>query len=179
VHAGAGGTEAQDWAQMLLRMYVRWAEHRRYKVEWIEESPGEEAGLKSATVHQGRKRLWLAEDRGWGPSARPHIPLRCQCTAPYQLRFGLGLSGGRRQDRHSDRGKGRAGRYLPLVGGARPAHQQDGQRGSPDPHSQRHRGAVPERPFAAQEPGVRLGDAAGPPLRGRTAEARGRSPGPA
>jgi peptide chain release factor 2 len=50
VHAGAGGTEAQDWAEMLLRMYTRWAERRRFKVNWIEESPGEEAGLKSATL---------------------------------------------------------------------------------------------------------------------------------
>ncbi len=50
VHAGAGGTESQDWAEMLLRMYVRWAERHGYKVEWLEESPGEEAGLKSATV---------------------------------------------------------------------------------------------------------------------------------
>jgi len=50
VHAGAGGTEAQDWAEMLLRMYVRWAEAHGYKVEWLEESGGEEAGLKSATV---------------------------------------------------------------------------------------------------------------------------------
>ena len=50
VHAGAGGTEAQDWAEMLLRMYARWAEAHGYKVEWLEESGGEEAGLKSATV---------------------------------------------------------------------------------------------------------------------------------
>ncbi len=50
VHAGAGGTEAQDWAEMLLRMYTRWAEQHGYKVEWLEESAGEEAGLKSATV---------------------------------------------------------------------------------------------------------------------------------
>jgi len=50
VHAGAGGTESQDWAEMLMRMYVRWAEARDFKVEWLEESPGEEAGLKSATV---------------------------------------------------------------------------------------------------------------------------------
>ncbi len=50
VHAGAGGTEAQDWAEMLLRMYARWAEQHGYKVEWLEESPGEEAGLKSATI---------------------------------------------------------------------------------------------------------------------------------
>jgi peptide chain release factor 2 len=50
VHAGAGGTEAQDWAEMLLRMYVRWAEAHGYKVEWLEESAGEGAGIKSATV---------------------------------------------------------------------------------------------------------------------------------
>jgi peptide chain release factor 2 len=50
IHAGAGGTEAQDWAQMLVRMYVRWSEAHGYKTEWLEESPGEEAGLKSATV---------------------------------------------------------------------------------------------------------------------------------
>ncbi len=50
VNAGAGGTEAQDWAQMLLRMYVRWAEQHGYKIEWLEESAGEEAGIKSASV---------------------------------------------------------------------------------------------------------------------------------
>ncbi|HVO17329.1 MAG TPA: peptide chain release factor 2, partial [Alphaproteobacteria bacterium] len=50
IHAGAGGTESQDWAAMLLRMYVRWAERRGFKVEWIQESPGEEAGIKSATL---------------------------------------------------------------------------------------------------------------------------------
>src|SRR6185312_1789594 len=50
VQAGEGGTEAQDWAEMLLRMYTRWAEQHGYKVEWLEESPGEQAGIKSATV---------------------------------------------------------------------------------------------------------------------------------
>ncbi len=50
IHAGAGGTEAQDWARMLVRMYTRWADAHGYKVEWLEESAGEEAGLKSATV---------------------------------------------------------------------------------------------------------------------------------
>jgi peptide chain release factor 2 len=50
VHAGAGGTEAQDWGQMMLRMYLRWAEAHGCKTEYLEESPGEEAGIKSATV---------------------------------------------------------------------------------------------------------------------------------
>ncbi|MFP4044788.1 MAG: PCRF domain-containing protein, partial [Rhodosalinus sp.] len=49
IHAGAGGTESCDWAAMLARMYVRWAEKRGYKVELTSENPGEEAGIKSAT----------------------------------------------------------------------------------------------------------------------------------
>jgi len=50
IHAGAGGTESQDWALMLMRMYSRWAEANRYKTELLEEHPGEEAGIKSATL---------------------------------------------------------------------------------------------------------------------------------
>jgi peptide chain release factor 2 len=66
VNAGAGGTEAQDWAQMLMRMYVRWAEQHGYKVESIEESPGEEAGLKSATVQISGTNAygWLKAESG-------------------------------------------------------------------------------------------------------------------
>lgn len=49
INAGAGGTDAQDWAQMLLRMYLRWAERRSFKTEIVDEQPGKEAGIKSAT----------------------------------------------------------------------------------------------------------------------------------
>ncbi|WP_367273148.1 peptide chain release factor 2 [Ferrovibrio sp.] len=66
VHAGAGGTESQDWASMLLRMYVRWAEQHGYKVEFQEESEGEEAGIKSATIKVSGANAygWLKNESG-------------------------------------------------------------------------------------------------------------------
>jgi peptide chain release factor 2 len=66
VHAGAGGTDAQDFAEMLARMYVRWADAHGYKVEWIEESEGGEAGIKSATVKVGGNNAygWLKTEAG-------------------------------------------------------------------------------------------------------------------
>ncbi len=66
VHAGAGGTESQDWANMLLRMYTRWAEQHGFKVDWLEETEGEEAGIKSATVQiKGRNAYgWLKTENG-------------------------------------------------------------------------------------------------------------------
>ena len=66
VNAGAGGTESQDWAQMLYRMYSRWAEAHNYKVELMDESPGEEAGIKSASIRvQGHNAYgWLKTESG-------------------------------------------------------------------------------------------------------------------
>jgi peptide chain release factor 2 len=66
VHAGAGGTESQDWASILLRMYTRWAEKRGFKVEFLEETSGEEAGIKSATIQiKGRNAYgWLKSEHG-------------------------------------------------------------------------------------------------------------------
>jgi peptide chain release factor 2 len=66
VHAGAGGTESQDWAQMLLRMYMRWGERRGYTVKLVDDSPGEEAGIKSALVEiKGHNAYgWLKTEQG-------------------------------------------------------------------------------------------------------------------
>jgi peptide chain release factor 2 len=66
VHAGAGGTESQDWASMLMRMYVRWAEQHRFKVDYIEETAGEAAGIKSATIEvKGHNAYgWLKTENG-------------------------------------------------------------------------------------------------------------------
>jgi peptide chain release factor 2 len=66
IHAGAGGTESQDWAEMLLRMYLRWAERRRYRAEVLDVMPGDEAGIKSATVEVGGRYAYgrLRSERG-------------------------------------------------------------------------------------------------------------------
>ncbi len=66
IHAGAGGTESQDWAQMLLRMYLRWAQNHGYRTEIIDQTEGEEAGIKSVTVQvSGRYAYgYLKAERG-------------------------------------------------------------------------------------------------------------------
>ncbi len=66
IHPGAGGTESQDWAEMLLRMYMRWAERRGYSVETLDLLPGDEAGLKSATILiKGRNSFgYLRSEKG-------------------------------------------------------------------------------------------------------------------
>jgi len=66
IHAGAGGTESQDWAEMLLRMYLRWAENKGFKTEILDQTAGEEAGLKSVTfaVHGRYAYGYLQSERG-------------------------------------------------------------------------------------------------------------------
>ena len=66
IHAGAGGTESQDWAEMLVRMYHRWSEAAGYSVAWVQETPGEEAGVKSATLRVSGNNAygWLKTESG-------------------------------------------------------------------------------------------------------------------
>jgi len=93
VNAGAGGTDSQDWAEILLRMYLRWAERRGFKIEMTEASPGEEAGLKSATfIARGENAYGLfAAERGvhrlirispFDASARRHTSFAQADVAP-------------------------------------------------------------------------------------------------
>ncbi len=95
LNSGAGGTEAQDWAEMLMRMYMRWAEQHGYKVAFLEESEGEQAGIKSATLQVSGPNAygWLKTEVG-GASAGADQPVRCQCPAADQFRIGVGVSGG-------------------------------------------------------------------------------------
>ena len=66
INAGAGGTESQDWAQMLLRMYIRWAENKKYKIKINEENQGDEAGIKSVSICISGKNAygWLKSESG-------------------------------------------------------------------------------------------------------------------
>lgn len=93
VQAGAGGTEAQDWAEMLLRMYTRWADQHGMKVDWLEESPGEEAGIKSATIRISGENAygWLKTESGvhrlvrispYDSSARRHTSFASAWISP-------------------------------------------------------------------------------------------------
>lgn len=93
VNAGAGGTEAQDWAEMILRMYMRWAEQHGYKVSVLERSDGEEAGIKSSTIKiEGHQAYgWLKTETGvhrlvrispYDSSARRHTSFASVAVSP-------------------------------------------------------------------------------------------------
>ncbi len=88
IHPGAGGTESQDWAEMLLRMYLRWTERRGFKRELIDYQPGDEAGLKSATftVHR-RARVRTAVGRSRRASSRAHFAVRSGRAAAHVVRL--------------------------------------------------------------------------------------------
>jgi len=103
IHAGTGGTDAQDWAEMLLRMYQRWASDRRFEWEMVEASPGEEAGLKSTTMTVKGENAYgtLKAERGvhrlvrlspFDAAHRRHTAFSQVVVAPLLLVASLGLA---------------------------------------------------------------------------------------
>ena len=87
IHAGAGGTESCDWADMLLRMYSRWMERNEFQSETVDIQVGDEAGIKSATLRvSGRSRLRLPEERNRRSPPGPNLSLRFEQETPYVIR---------------------------------------------------------------------------------------------
>ncbi len=177
IHSGAGGTESQDWADMLLRMYLRWAERSGYAVELLDRLDGEEAGIKSVTFSVTGEYAYgyLKSEAGvhrlvrispFDAQSRRHTSFASVDVYPEVDDDG--------RDRH--RRQGSPGRHLPLLGRRRPARQQDRIGGAPHPPPERHRGVVPERAQPDQEPGDGDEDPALAALRPGDAEAR-RRPG--
>ncbi len=164
VHSGAGGTESCDWAAMLARMYVRWAEAHGYKVELMSETPGEEAGIKSATyqIKGGNAYGWLKTESGVHRLVR-NLALRQPGAPPHLVLVGLGLPGDRRYHRDRDPRQGHPAGYLPVIGRRRSACQQDQLGGAHHASADRDRGHV-FREVSAPEPRERLGSPAGAPL---------------
>ena len=92
LHSGAGGTESQDWTEMLLRMYLRWAERKGFKTELTDSLPGDEAGVKSATFTiAGENAYGLMAFRDRSPPLGAHLTVRLGGTAAYFVRIGLRL----------------------------------------------------------------------------------------
>ncbi len=152
VHAGAGGTESQDWANMLSRMYTRWAEKRGFKVEEMDRSDGEEAGIKSVTYQvKGENAYgWLKTEAGvhrlvrispYDSNARRHTSFASVTIYPVvDDSIQIDLNPAMSKHRPCDRRRGR------------PARQQDRVSCPPDPQADRHSGCQRGSAFATSEP---------------------------
>ena len=164
IQAGEGGADAQDWAEMLYRMYVRWAERRGFEVEEEGSTPGSEAGLSSVEfLVKGRYAYgYLQAERGVHRLVRmsPFNAQGKRQTAFAALDVVPVLHEDEVHDRDR-RDRPQDGR-LPVVGRRRPARQHDVVGGAPHPPAHRHRRVVPDRALPAPEQGQGHGDAQGP-----------------
>jgi len=158
-HAGTGGTEAQDWAEMLMRMYTRWAEAHGYSVEVLDVLDGDEAGIKSAS-------MMVKGANAYGMLKSEHGVHRLVRVSPFdsQARRQTSFSSLEvmpeldnninieiKPRRYRDAG-------LPFLRCGRPAHQQDFFGGPPDPQAHRHRDQLPDPAQPAAKPRVRDGN---------------------
>ena len=165
INAGTGGTEAQDWAEMLMRMYMRWAEQHGYKVQLLEQSEGETAGIKSATLQVTGPNAygWLKTEAGvhrlvrispFDSAARRHTSFASVWVYPVvddNIDIAINESD-LKVDTYRASGAGRT------------ARQQDGKR---DPHHarpERHHRRVPDRSQSAPQSRDGDGDAEGAAL---------------
>ena len=172
IHAGAGGTESCDWASMLARMYVRWAEKRGYKVELMSESAGDEAGIKSATYQiKGENAFgWLKTESGvhrlvrispYDSQARRHTSFSSVWVYPViDDNIEIEIPG-----------QGHPGGHLPVLRRGRTACEHHRQRGADHPYSHRDRGDLLGE-VSASEPRHRHEGAAGAALRSGAEKAR-------
>ena len=174
LNSGAGGTEAQDWAEMLMRMYMRWAEQHGYKVQLIEESEGEQAGIKSATLQISGPNAygWLKTEAGvhrlvrispFDANARRQTSFASVWVYPVvDDSIDIEIN---EADLKVDtyRASGAGGQHV----------EQDGKRDPDHPPSERDYCRVPDGPEPAPEPGDGDGDAEGPDVRGGVAAAGG------
>ena len=126
IQAGSGGTEAQDWADMLMRMYLRWGERRGMQTELIEMSPGEVAGIKSATIRfVGDYAFgWLRTETGVHRLVRKS-PFELWTSPPYLVCRGVPVSGSRRPHRNRHQSGGPAHRRVSCERGGWSARQSD------------------------------------------------------
>jgi peptide chain release factor 2 len=176
IQAGSGGTEAQDWAAMLERMYLRYCERKGYRTEVLEESPGEVAGIKSASIKvegdyaYGYLRTEVGVHRlvrksPFDSNARRHTSFASVFVYP-EVDDSIEV-----EINPADL----ASTPFRASGAGGPAHQQDGLRGADHAPADEHRRPVPERPLAAPQPGGSDGDAQVQALRARDPQAARRS----
>ena len=152
IHPGAGGTESQDWAEMLMRMYLRWAERQGFSTQMYEYQPGEEAGIKSATFGVNGDYAFglLTSEIGvhrlvrispFDQAKRRHTSFASVYVSPeIDESIEIDIKPGRHSHRH-----------LSLRRQGRPAREHHRLRRSHHAHSHRNRRGLPERALAAQE----------------------------
>ena len=163
IHAGAGGLDSQDWAQMLCRMYMRWTETRGYSVKVIDELPDQEAGIKSVTfsVSGDYAYGYLKGEQGVHRLVRIS-PIRLREAPSYELRIRRSCSGPARKRSDRDTARGHQDGHLPFERCRRPIRQHDRLRRAHHAHPDGNNRIVPDRALAAYEPRYRYAGAAAP-----------------